>query len=164
MSGFLRLVKSLQQGMMVLAGINITMMVLITVTNITLRIFKRPMSGTYELIVFFMIFMVSCSLPYTSWMRAHVRMDLLISVLPVRAQTALNIGTRCAGIALFLTIGVMSIVVGIDLRSSKEVSAILQIPVYIYAFILGCCSFVQCLVLFVDVFRGEVAEAGDHAQ
>jgi TRAP-type C4-dicarboxylate transport system permease small subunit len=155
---FLNNVGRLSRFINVIAGIAITFIMVLTVLDVILRSFRRPIVGTYELVAFSGAVVVGFAIPLTSWMRAHIYVDFFTGKLPKTAQSIFNLITRCMGIGLFLLIGWNLIKVGMDLQQSGEVSLTLQLPFYPVAYGVAVSCFVQCLVLLADIvkiFRGE---------
>jgi TRAP-type C4-dicarboxylate transport system permease small subunit len=156
-----RLLKSVRQlcGFInIIAGIAITFIMALTVLDVILRSFRRPIVGTYELVAFSGAVVIGFAIPLTSWMRGHIYVDFFSSKLPKTARSICNLATRCMGISLFFLIGWNLIKVGMDLQQSGEVSLTLQLPFYPVAYGMAASCFVQCLVLTVDIakiFRGE---------
>jgi TRAP-type C4-dicarboxylate transport system permease small subunit len=142
----------------VIAGIAITFIMFLTVLDVILRSFRRPIVGTYELVAFSGAVVVGFAIPLTSWMRGHICVDFFTSKLPKAAQSIFNLTTRCMGIGLFFLIGWNLIKVGMDLQQTGEVSLTLQLPFYPVAYGVAVSCFVQCLVLLADmvkIFRGQ---------
>jgi TRAP-type C4-dicarboxylate transport system permease small subunit len=141
----------------VIAGIAITFIMVLTVLDVILRSFRRPIIGTYELVAFSGAVVIGFAIPLTSWMRGHIYVDFFTAKLPKTAQSIFNLFTRCLGIGLFFLIGWNLTKVGMDLQNSGEVSLTLQLPFYPVAYGIAVSCFVQCLVLLADIvkiFRG----------
>lgn len=149
----LKSVHRLTRYFLVIAEITLTFMMCLTVADVILRTFKRPIVGTYELVAFSAAVAIGFSLPLTSWMRGHVYVDLVTERLSSRTRNALNIATRCIVLILFVLIGWRLMKYGINLHRVKEVSMTLQMPFYPVAFGLGVCCFTQCLVIFCDIVK-----------
>ena len=157
MEWLLNSVGRVSRGINVIAGIAITFIMLLTVSDVILRSFRRPIVGTYELVAFSGAIVVGFAIPLTSWLRGHIYVDFFTGKLPKTARSVFNLITRCMGIGLFLLIGWNLIKVGIDLQQSGEVSLTLQLPFYPVAYGVAVSCFVQCLVLLADIakiFRG----------
>ena len=155
---FLNSVGRLSRLINVIAGVAITFIMILTVLDVILRIFRRPIVGTYELVAFSGAVVVGFAIPLTSWLRGHIYVDFFTGKLPKAAQTIFNVVTRCMGIGLFFLIGWNLIKVGMDLQQTGEVSLTLQLPFYPVAYGVAVSCFVQCLVLLADlvkIFRGE---------
>jgi len=153
MNGFLNKIKGLSQVFNVIAGISLTFLMLLTVTDVILRALKRPIVGTYELVAFSGAVVIGFAVPLTSWLRGHIFVDFFILRFSQKVRNIFNITTRCLVIVLFFLIGWNLIKYGMDLQKSGEVSLTLQMPFYPVAYGVAVCCFVQCLVLICDVIK-----------
>ena len=153
MEGFLNKVRQLSRFLNIIAGISLTFLMLLTVTDIILRSLRRPIVGTYELVAFAGAVVIGFSVPFTSWLRAHIYVDFFILKFPKKVKDVFNIVTRCLVIVLFIMIGWNLMKYGMDLRKSGEVSPTLTMPFYPVAYALGICCFIQCLVLLCDILK-----------
>ena len=157
MERLLNSVGRLSRLINVIAGMAITFMMLLTVLDVILRSFRRPIVGTYELVALSGAIVVGFAIPLTSWLRGHIYVDFFTGKLPKAARSIFNSATRCMGIGLFFLIGWNLIKLGMDLQQSGEVSLTLQLPFYPVAYGVAVSCFVQCLVLLADIvkiFRG----------
>jgi len=136
-----------------IAGCSLSFIMFLTVADIILRSFRRPILGTYEIVAFSGAVVIGFSLPYTSWMRGHVYTDFLIVGFSQKIRNVFNIITRCLGIWLFIMIGWNLIRYGMDLKKAGEVSPTLTIPFYPVAYGLAIACFIQCLVLLCDILK-----------
>jgi len=146
-------VGRLSRWINVIAGAAITFIMLLTVFDVILRTFRRPIVGTYELVAFSGAIVVGFAIPLTSWMRGHIYVDFFTAKLPKTLRSIFNLSTRAMGIALFLLIGWNLIKVGMDLQQSGEVTLTLQLPFYPVAYGVALSCFVQCLVLLTDMVK-----------
>jgi TRAP-type C4-dicarboxylate transport system permease small subunit len=155
---FLKTVEAISRVLNIVAGGSLVFLMLLTIVDVVLRGFKRPIVGTYELVAFAGAVVIGFSMPLTSWFRSHVYVDVLIAKFSRRVRNAFNVVTRVVVIGLFAVIGWNLIKYGTDLRKSGEVSLTLQVPFYPVAYGLAVCCFVQCLVMacaVVKIFGGE---------
>ena len=146
-------IHRLTRYFLIVGEIALTFMMFLTVADVILRSFRRPIVGTYEIVAFSAAVAIGFSLPLTSWMRGHVYVDLFTEKLSPKARNLLNIATRCIVLVLFLLIGSRLIRYGINLHRVKEVSMTLQLPFYPVAYGLAACCFTQCLVMFCDIVK-----------
>ena len=153
MNGFFQMVFRLSKWANTLAGIALTVLMLITVTDVILRSLGRPIVGIFELVAFFGAIVIGFSLPFTSWVRGHIYVDILLTKLPPNGRSAVHLATRCMGLGLFLLIGWNLIKMGVDLSRSGEVSPTLQMPFYPVVYGIGAACLLQCLVLFCDIVK-----------
>ncbi|MBF0530703.1 MAG: TRAP transporter small permease [Deltaproteobacteria bacterium] len=145
-------VRRLSLWMYWVAGVALTGIVFLTVTDVFMRFFKHPILGSYELVGFLGATAIGFSLPQTSLNKGQVLMDFVIHRLNKSAQTVLLVLTRLLGLGLFIIIGVNLLIMGQNLRVSGEVSLTLNIPQYPLAYGLALACFVQSLVLIIQMF------------
>ncbi|MDI7259303.1 MAG: TRAP transporter small permease [Thermodesulfobacteriota bacterium] len=158
MEGFLNKVKGISRFINVIAGISLTFIIALTVTDVILRYFRMPVVGTFELVAFSGAVVVGFAIPLTSWVRGHIFVDFFILRFSQSVRNVFNVITRMMGIWLFIMIGWNLIRMGMDLHKSGEVSLTLQMPFYPVAYGIGVVCLFQCLVLFCDIlkiFRGQ---------
>ncbi len=153
MGGFLKTINGISRFLNVIAGISLTFLMLLTITDVILRGFKSPVPGTFEMVAFAGAVVIGFSLPLTSWLRGHIFVDFFILKFSQKGRDIFNIATRCVVIMLFFLIGWNLIKYGMDLQKSGEVSLTLQMPFYPVAYGVGVCCFVQCLVLVCDIVK-----------
>jgi TRAP-type C4-dicarboxylate transport system permease small subunit len=158
MKGFLKFVHGISRVLNIVAGGSLTFLMVLTIVDIALRGFRRPVVGTYELVAFAGAVVIGFSMPLTSWFRSHVYVDTLLMKFSRKTRRGFNVATRVVVIGVFAVIGWTLFKYGTDLRRSGEVSLTLQVPFYPVAYGLGVCSFVLCLVMvcaIIKVFGGE---------
>jgi TRAP-type C4-dicarboxylate transport system permease small subunit len=153
MKGLLSNVQGLSRFLNVIAGIALVFLMFLTLGDVILRLFKRPIVGTYELVAFSGAIVIGFSLPLTSWLRAHIFVDFFILKFSKKVQNGFNIATRCVVIVLFFLIAWNLIRYGMDLHKSGEVSATLRMPFYPIAYGVAVSCFIQCLVMVCDIVK-----------
>ncbi len=153
MGWFLDKVWKLTRIINAIGGCCLVFIMSITVADIILRLFRRPILGTYEIVAFSAAVVIGFSVPLTTWARGHVYTDFLILRYPKKTRNVINIFTRCLGIAMFFLIAWNLIKYGMDLRKSGEVSATLTLPFYPIAYGLGIVFLIQCLVCLCDILK-----------
>jgi TRAP-type C4-dicarboxylate transport system permease small subunit len=134
-------------------------MMLLTVADVVLRAFRRPIVGTYELVGFLGALAIGFSLPQTSLDKGQVLMDLLSQKLSAGANRVLQALTRAIGVALFAVLGWNLGAMGLDLRGSGEVTPLLGLPLSLLAFAIALACLAECLVLAATAF-GENGNGG----
>lgn len=145
------LTTSLSRFMYVIAGIALAGSMFLTVADVILRTFKKPITGTYELVGLLGALVIGFAIPQTSRMQGHVLMDFVTAKLSPKVQSILHIVTRILAIVLFAIIGWNMWNLGADARVTGEVTLTLQLPTYPAAYAIALCCGVECMVLFVDM-------------
>lgn len=153
MRKLLAIVFGISRGLSAVSAFVLGAMVLLTVADVILRSARRPILGTYEIVGLLGAILIGFSIPLTSYVRGHIRVDFLILKLPPGALKTVNIITRCIGIGLFIVIGWNLMLLGIDLREAAEVTPTRLIPYYPVLYGIGACCFFQCAVLFCDIVK-----------
>jgi len=158
MERLLKIIYKISKGLNNIASVMLAFMILLTVADVILRSVRMPILGTYEMVGLLGAIIIGFSIPLTSWMKAHVRVDFFLFKFSATGRRILNIITRCLGIALFLIIGWNLIILGIDIYRVGEVTPTRHIPFYPVFYGVGASCFFQCIVLLCDIvkiFRGE---------
>ena len=111
-----------------MAGVTLTLVMGLTVADVFLRIFGKPLVGAFELVAFLGAVVIGFSLPFTSWVRGHIYVDFLILKLPKGPRKGVHLFTRLLGMGLFALIGWNLLKMAGDLHRSGEVSPTLHVP------------------------------------
>ena len=159
--------KELSRILYWVAGFSIIIMMLLTCTDILLRLgvtfyhkyhvellspFK-PIPGTYELVCFMGAIAVSFAMAHTSIERGHVAVSLIVRLLPKKIQALIASFTDSFGITFFGLLAWRSYAYGNHLREIGEVSLTLQLPFYPFVYGVAFSSLVVCLILFSDLIE-----------
>jgi TRAP-type C4-dicarboxylate transport system permease small subunit len=153
-----KLVKALSAAMHVLSGVAAVAMVIITCFDVLARRIGLPVDFPFEVVCALAGVLVASALPATSRRGAHVTVDYLKSkVTPSRFRIAYVV-SRCMGIAIFLVISFNSIRLAKRIYESKEHSAVLEIPQFIFPCFLAAGCIVTCLVLCHQMLQGPKEE------
>lgn len=153
MRRFVDQVRRLSRFINIIAGTSLVFLICLTLADVFLRLLKKPITGTYELVALSSAVVIGFSLPFTSWMRGHVYVDFLLVKCSRRVRAICNLGTRALVLFLFVMIGWNLIRYGMAAHRTGEVSLTLNIPFYPIAYALGIASFVQCLVMLSDMAK-----------
>lgn len=145
------IVKKTDIVLEVIAGFALVTMMLLTVSDVILRIFGYPIPGTYELVSFMGTILIGFAVPVVTLVKAHVLVDIVVSKLSDRKKTSFLVATRVVSIFLTLAIGWNLIKMAFVMRESGEVSGTLQIPFYPVAIGLGIAFFVVSLTLLAEL-------------
>jgi TRAP-type C4-dicarboxylate transport system permease small subunit len=151
----LALVRPLARALHWAGAAALASMMFLTVADVVLRSFRRPIVGTYELIGFLGALAIGCALPQTSLDGGQVLMDFLARHLPAGANRALSVLTRAIGIGLFAVLAWHLAAMGADLRRTGDVTPLLNLPLSWPAFVIAAACAVECLVLAATALPGE---------
>jgi len=128
-------------------------MMAVTGIDVALRyIFNRPITGSYEIIEFLMPIAVGCGLAYCALEEKHVRVELLTSALPLRAQAAANSFSHLVFFILFALITWQTFLRATGMIASGQSSEVLYLPIYPFVLVLTACCAILCLVTLSKFF------------
>jgi len=147
------IVRVLSRVMYFIAGVALTSMMFLTVADVILRTFKRPIVGTYEVVGLLGAVAVGFAIPQTSRVQGHVLMDFVTGKLPAALQKLFLVLTRLLGIAIFLIIAWNLWILGSDYVKTSETTLTLQFPLYPIAYGIAICCFVECIVLLIEMLE-----------
>ncbi len=137
----------------IIAGIAVTVMMLLTVVDILLRAGGHPIIGTYEIVSLLLALVIGFGIPQVSLDRGNVYMDLLLDKLSKRGKKVMNTSTRVLCLILFAFLGYNLFNVGARFHASGEVSATIKIPFYPVAYGVAVCCLLECCVFIFDIVR-----------
>lgn len=144
------------RGFNSLAAIAVVLMMLLTCADVILRMFRRPIPGTYELIGFLGTLVIAFSLAYTSLEKGHIAVEILVEKLPRKLKVAAGTFASAISAALFALITWQSLAYAADIRQSGEVSVTLTMPIYPFIYGIAAGSGLLCLVLLVESLRSAI--------
>jgi len=147
------LVSKISRWMNAIAAVALGFMILLTVADVILRYFRRPIIGTYEMVALSGAVIIGFSLPFTSMMKGHVNVDFLTLKLSPRGKRILSVITKSLGIILFIIIGWNLIVLGMDFQKVGEVTPTRRLPIYPVLYGIGICCFFESLALLCDFLK-----------
>ncbi len=142
--------KSMNRIIYLVAGFALMFMMLLTVADVIMREFDKPIIGTYELVGLSAAVVIGFCIPYTTSMKSHISVDFFTMNLRDKTKKVLLLITRALGTALFALIGYNMLIMAKDLLRSGEVSLTIKMPFYPIAIGIGICCFVQTFTLIVD--------------
>lgn len=151
MNSLIGAVKRFSSWMNGLSGIVLFLMMMLTVVDVGLRIFWKPITGTYELVAMAGAVVVAFAIPQTSWDNAHIFVDFLLEKRSRAVKTAFGCFTKLLGVMLFVMLGYYLLLKSNHLFRSGDVSLTLGIPYYPVAYGLAFCAFLQAFVLVLHM-------------
>jgi TRAP-type C4-dicarboxylate transport system permease small subunit len=131
----------------------VVFIMLLTCADVVMRLFGRPIPGTYELVGYFGTVIVAFALAYTSVERGHISVELLVDRLPARLRNVIEGAGHLVSAVLFGLLAWQSQVYAMDLVESGEVSLTLGIPTWPFVFGLTAGCGMLSLVLLLDALR-----------
>ena len=141
---------TLNRILVLIGGLFLIGMIVLTCSNIFLRMVWLPIPGTFELMGFFGATVTAFSLGYTQLKKGHIAVDILIDSFSPRVRRILDVINSLFCCAFFILIAWQLAVKGNTLRQTGELTETLRIIYYpfVYGTALGCAGL--ALVLGAD--------------
>lgn len=145
--------QALNQALLWCAGGFLVAMILLTCTNIVLRLVWVPIRGTYELMGYGGGIVTAFALGYTQLKRGHVAVDILVLRFSKRTQNILHGVNDFICMIFFAVVAWQIAKYATTLWNTGEVTETLQIIYYpfTYGVALGCA--VLSLVFLTDFLK-----------
>lgn len=137
------------RGLAVFSGLSLVAMMLVTVGEMVLRMFGRPMAGTVETIGWLAALTTAFALGYTQIHQGHVSIDLFVRKLTPRLGAMLNMLVYLISAALFMVMTWNLFRHAGVLRETGSLSETMKVIVYpwVYLVSLGCVGLTLALVV-----------------
>lgn len=124
-------------------------MMLLTTTDVVGRaLWSRPIYGTVELSSYMLAVFILLGVAYTHQVKGHVRVTMLTSRLPGRANLALDLVTTLLSMFIIGLLAWQGWVVGMEERA---VSDMLRVPQRPFKLLVSAAAFLLWLELFIDL-------------
>ena len=114
----------------------------------------RPIPGIVELSSYMLDVFILLGLAYTQQVKGHVRVSMLTSRLPQRAQQSLEIVVTLLSLFIMVLLAWQGWVVGME---ETAVSDMLRIPQRPFKLLVGVAAILLCLELLVDLMSAFTA-------
>jgi len=150
---FEKLIHSISGKFNWVAASAILLMMLLTCVDVVMRIFSKPVTGTYELISLLGSVVISFSLAYTSIEKGHIAVEFLVQRLSPRKQAFTGMVNNTLSVLLFGLICWQSIIYAAELMAKGEVSLTIQFPIYPFVFGIALGCGIQTIVLFIETVK-----------
>ena len=136
-----------------LACAAVIVMMLLSTSDVVLRLLGNPIPGSYELVGFLGTIVVSFALAFTSIEKGHIAVELMVEKLPQRTQLIIEFICNLIGALLFGMMTYKAVRYALDIRASGEVSSTLQMPIYPFIFGMALGFGLLLIVLTADSIK-----------
>jgi TRAP-type C4-dicarboxylate transport system permease small subunit len=145
--------RFLNEVLIWIAGVFLVTMILLSCSNIFLRLVWTPIRGTFELMEFFGAIVTAFALGYTQIHRGHIGIDIVVNQCSEKTQRIINTISYSMCMVFFSIAGWQIARWATVLRKTGEVTETLRIIFYpfTYAVAFGC--IILALVLLVDLLK-----------
>jgi len=146
----------LNKAMIYIAGVMLGAIVILTCSNIFLRVVWVPIKGTFELVGYIGAVAIAFALGYTQIQKGHIAVDILVNRFPVPVQRTLRRINALMLMVLFALVAWQIFGHATTLWKTGEVTETLQIIYFpfTYGVALGCAALAlaflaECLKSFL---------------
>jgi TRAP-type C4-dicarboxylate transport system permease small subunit len=153
MKGLIKFTSRSSRTLNWVAGWSLVGMMFLTCADIVLRLFRRPILGTYEIVGFLGAIVVGFAMAQTTLERGHVAVQVVVARFSPQVQEVIYLITHLLSILLFALLAWECVRYGNDFRASGEVSLTIRMPFYPVVYGIAFSAAVVCLVLFVDILQ-----------
>jgi len=149
--GLERISELLRRGLMIAGGVSLLALTLLATTNVALRIFQVPASGTYEVVSFLGAIVTAGALGYTQKRKDHIVVDILSDKFPAPVKRVLDRVSYALILVFFSIVSWQTFVYGKRLMLTGEVSETLKIAYYPFVFLVSAGFAVLALTVLLDL-------------
>jgi TRAP-type C4-dicarboxylate transport system permease small subunit len=149
--GLERISELLRRGMMIAGGVSLLALTLLATMNVALRIFRIPVSGTYEVVSFLGAIVTAGALGYTQKRKDHIVVDILSEKFPAPVKRVLDRISNVLILAFFSIVSWQTLVYGMRLMTTGEMSETLKISYYPFVFLVSAGFAVLALTVLLEL-------------
>ena len=141
-----------------IAYIGISLTIVITVMEFICRSFGKPIEGTYDIIGLIQVILVCSAIPYCTFQKGHIRVDMFMARLPKRVQVVIDSIIGLLSIGFFLCVAWQSVMLGNSFRRTGDVSMTVFIPFYPFVYIIALSCIFVALLIVSDIIESIISE------
>ena len=136
-----------------LAAAALLLMVLVTVTNIGLRVVATPYNGTYEIVGMLSVLVSGLALAEAQRHKAHIAIDLVMNRRSVRTQLLVGAVVTAVSAVMFGLLAQQLVTYGLNLRDRGAATESLRLPYWPLSLALAAGVLVLALALVSDLIQ-----------
>jgi len=134
-------------GLAGVAGLGVLTMMVVTCTDVVLRLFGSSLTGAVDLVTLAGAVTIACALPYTTAVKGHVAIEFFFQKLGRRGRVIVDSVVRLLLIVMFAAVCRESLRYGHKLRASHEVTMTLKIPIFWVPYVIALGAAMLLLVV-----------------
>ena len=149
-----RIIHSISRGMGLIAICILVAMMILTVLDVFLRrVFNSPIPFSIELVEFMMVFTGFLGLAWCAMSESHIRVDLIVSRMPTRAQGIIDSLCYLAGFGICGIIAWRSVMESLAIRKLHTESSVLGIPIFPFYLVVAAGFAALALAILISLAR-----------
>jgi TRAP-type C4-dicarboxylate transport system permease small subunit len=147
-----------------IGSIGLAGMMFLTLFDVVGRAFDHPISVSVEVTEIIMGMMIYLGLGYTTFLRGHIRVDILIINMSPRIQSLLDLITGVIALLIAILISWRLWIYAHSRLVNGDLTQIGEVPVWPYAFIMAFSSMLMVTSLLLYIYTtGRMAFGIDQA-
>ena len=147
-----------------IGSIGLAGMMFLTLFDVVGRAFDHPISVSVEVTEIIMGMMIYLGLGYTTFLRGHIRVDILIINMSPRIQSLLDLITGVIALLIAILISWRLWIYAHSRLINGDLTQIGEVPVWPYAFIMAFSSMLMVTSLLLYIYTtGRMAFGIDQA-
>ncbi len=135
------------------AAVAVVVMMAVVVCDVTLRFFKIPLPGAYDVVSLLGAVVVAFALTYTAIQRGHIAVDFVYQKVAQRYRPLFDIFNESCGCVFFALLAWQCFVYAGVLKSAGEVSLTIKLPTYPIVAGIGLNCVLLSMYLFLHLLR-----------
>jgi TRAP-type C4-dicarboxylate transport system permease small subunit len=145
-------------------SVGLAAMMFLTVFDVIGRAFDHPIAVSVEATEIIMGMMIYLGIGYTTFLRGHIRVDILVTSMSPRVQAVLDFITGCIGLLIAVLISWRLWGQAISRLENNDLTQIAEVPVWPYAYIMAFASMLMVTSLLMHLYAtGRMAIGIDEA-
>jgi len=145
-------------------SVGLAAMMFLTLFDVIGRAFDHPIAVSVEVTEIIMGVMVYLGIGYTTFLRGHIRVDILITNMSARTQSILDFITGCIGLFIAVLMCWRLWLQSISRYGNNDLTQIAEIPLWPYAIIMSVASVLMVTALLHHLYNtGRMAFGIDEA-
>lgn len=147
------LVRTIADKFNIISAAALVIIMLVIILDITMRIFRIPLPGAYDVVSLLSVLVIAFSLTYTTIQNGHIAVDLVYQKIPDRYHPYIDFFNYSAGSLFFAVLSWQCFLYSISLRAAGEVTLTVKIPTYPFVAGIGLSSLLPSIYLLLNVFK-----------
>jgi TRAP-type C4-dicarboxylate transport system permease small subunit len=142
--GCIRSLKGVVFALLYLSGAAVFVMIGTVCADVVLRLpfINRPFVGAYDIVRIAGAITLAAALPYTTAVKGHVAIEYFFHKLGRTPRIVVDSVMRLLSMVLFAFLGWRSVLYGLELHQTNQVSQTLKLPLFWLPIVIGFCCVV----------------------
>ena len=150
---FMKIIYSVSRSLNVLSIIALVAAMLLSSANVILRLFRRPILGSFEIVGFLGTVIILFAMAQTQVEKGHTTIGIITSRFSERTQIIIDSVTYSASMVICILTAWRNSLLATNVWRAGEVSVVLKLPLSPWIYGIALSYLVFSLVLLVELFN-----------